>query len=78
MLQPAVKLVTLLFSSLWMRVPKYPPLFRVPFCTLLVCPHSVLDITEQTLTSESMFWQCVVMSLSYLQSGYSLPLPPGA
>lgn len=65
MLRPCVRLVTLLFSSLWMRVPKCLTLFRVPFCTLLVRPHSVLDITKKTLTPENMFWQHVVMSLFY-------------
>lgn len=66
-----------LFSSLWMRVPKYPSLFRVPFCTLVVRPHSVLFTTKPTLTPESTFQQRVVMSLSYPQSEYSPPLPPG-
>lgn len=78
MLWPGVKLVTLLFSPLRMRVPKYPSLFRVPFCTLLVCPHSVLDTTKQMLTPESTFQQGVAIIISYPQSEYSPPLPPGA
>lgn len=78
MLWPGVELVSLLFSSLRMTVPKHLSLFRVPFCTLLVRPHSVLDTTKQTLMPESTLQQHAVMSLSYPESKYSPPLPPGA